>query len=194
MRGRRAPLCRVGRSNEPAKAAGAAVVGRASGFLETEACTPHDLAALLGCYVGSDEPPKPSRAKQEPNDLTVRFGEGQDSGNSPLNCTLGRDLGERFVDDALETQCTVVQIVAPVGALIALAKIFVGDIEGDEDRQSEQVARWRGVGGGSHLLIDVSRELGDVPFIEPTANWIALAPDLDSHHAAHGRVSCFREP
>jgi hypothetical protein len=34
-----APLCRVGRSNEPAKAGGPAVIGRASGFLGSEACT-----------------------------------------------------------------------------------------------------------------------------------------------------------
>ena len=38
-RGNSAPLCRVGRSNEPAKAGGTAVVGRVSGFLTTEACT-----------------------------------------------------------------------------------------------------------------------------------------------------------
>src|SRR6185436_19444035 len=35
----KAPLCRVGRSNEPAKAGGPAVIGRASGFLGSEACT-----------------------------------------------------------------------------------------------------------------------------------------------------------
>ncbi len=42
-----APLCRVGRSSEPAKAGGAAVIGRASGFLGTEACTTRGLAARL---------------------------------------------------------------------------------------------------------------------------------------------------
>ena len=58
-----APLCRVGRSSEPAKAGGTAVIGRASGFLTTEACTTRDLAAHLGCYVGSDEPPKTITSK-----------------------------------------------------------------------------------------------------------------------------------
>ena len=78
--GVRAPLCRVGRSNEPAKAGGAAVVGRASGFLETEACTTRDLAARLGCYVGSDEPPKPSRAKQEPRSYCALRGGSRQGG------------------------------------------------------------------------------------------------------------------
>ena len=53
----------MGRSNEPAKAGGTAVIGRASGFLATEACTTRDLAARLGCYVGSDEPPKTITSK-----------------------------------------------------------------------------------------------------------------------------------
>ncbi len=43
----KAPLCRVGRSSEPAKAGGAAVIGRASGFLSSEACTTRDPAAHL---------------------------------------------------------------------------------------------------------------------------------------------------
>ena len=47
-RSEKAPLCRVGRSNEPAKAGGAAVIGRASGFLGSEACTTRDPAAHLG--------------------------------------------------------------------------------------------------------------------------------------------------
>ena len=72
-----APLCRVGRSNEPAKAGGAAVIGRASGFLETEACTTRDLAAHLGVTLAQTSLRKPSRAKQELEDLTVRPGAGQ---------------------------------------------------------------------------------------------------------------------
>ena len=75
-----APLCRVGRSNEPAKAGGAAVIGRASGFLETEACTTRDLAARLVVTLAQTSLRKPSRAKQEPDDLTVRPGEGQERG------------------------------------------------------------------------------------------------------------------
>jgi hypothetical protein len=77
--GRIAPLCRVGRSNEPAKAGGAAVVGRASGFLETEACTTRDLAARLGFTLAQTSLRKPSRAKQERDDLIVRPREGQGS-------------------------------------------------------------------------------------------------------------------
>src|SRR5688500_13604109 len=45
---RKAPLGRVWRSNEPAKAGGAAIYSRASGFLGSEACTTRDLAAHLG--------------------------------------------------------------------------------------------------------------------------------------------------
>src|ERR1700752_4515321 len=123
MRGRRAPLCRVGRSNEPAKAGGAAVVGRASGFLETEACTTRNLAARLGFTLAQTSLRKPSRAKQEPDDLTVRLWEGQDTPagdtnrrdtacNRVSNGSFGSDLGERFVDDALEADGTFVQIVA----------------------------------------------------------------------------------
>src|SRR5262245_59783563 len=66
-RNRKAPLCRVGRSNEPAKAGGAAVIGCASGFLETEACTTRNLAALLGVALAQTSLRQPSRAKQEPN-------------------------------------------------------------------------------------------------------------------------------
>jgi hypothetical protein len=73
-----APLCRVGRSNEPAKAGGAAVIGRASGFLETEACTTRDLAARLVVTLAQTSLRKPSRAKQEPDDLTVRPLGGQE--------------------------------------------------------------------------------------------------------------------
>src|SRR6185369_11743306 len=65
-RNRKAPLCRVGRSNEPAKAGGAAVIGCASGFLETEACTTRNLAALLGVALAQTSLRQPSRAKQEP--------------------------------------------------------------------------------------------------------------------------------
>src|SRR5262245_55812855 len=176
MKGRRAPLCRVGRSNEPAKAGGAAVVGRASGFLETEACTPRDLAARLGCYVGSDEPPKPSRAKQEPHDLTVRPWEGQGtprvfsggetsilvtaSNGVKLHRALGRHLCESLVDETFETDRTVVQIVGGNGRLVTLTKVFVGDVEGHENGEPEHVARRRCIGRGPHLLIDVSGKLG----------------------------------
>lgn len=85
---RKAPLCRVGRSNEPAKAGGAAVVGRASGFLETEACTTRDLAARLGFTLAQTSLRKPSRAKQELADLTVRPRKGQDTA---LNCLFRGD-------------------------------------------------------------------------------------------------------
>ena len=106
---RKAPLCRVGRSNEPAKAGGAAVIGRASGFLETEACTTRDLAARLGFTLAQTSLRKPSRAKQELADLSVRPGEGQDTA---LNCLFRGDLCEGFVEDALESHGTLVQIVA----------------------------------------------------------------------------------
>src|SRR5215510_11425890 len=82
---RSAPLCRVGGSNEPAKAGGAAVIDRASGFLVAEACTTRNLAARLGENIGSDEPPKPSRAKQVLGDLSPhpRGGQGIDrTGNA----------------------------------------------------------------------------------------------------------------
>ena len=61
----RCPLCRVGRSNEPAKAGGATVISRASGFLATEACTTRDLAARLGFTLAQTSLRKPSRAKQD---------------------------------------------------------------------------------------------------------------------------------
>src|SRR4029453_4178267 len=146
MEGRRtAPLCRVGRSNEPAKAGGAAVVGRASGFLETEACTTRDLAARLGCCVGSDEPPKPSRAKQERHDLTVRPEEGQDARTlgraAGSNRSFRSDLREGFVNDALEADCTFVQIVGRYRQLVALTEELVGDVEGNQDGETEHVAR-----------------------------------------------------
>src|SRR5262245_21277377 len=67
-RNKKAPLCRVGRSNEPAKAGGAAVIGCASGFLETEACTTRNLAALLGVALAQTSLRQPSRAKQEPSE------------------------------------------------------------------------------------------------------------------------------
>src|SRR5689334_5019770 len=73
----KAPLCRVGRSNEPAKAGGAAVIGRASGFLGSEACTTPDPAAHLDGTLAQTSLRKPSRAKQELRDLSVRGDEGQ---------------------------------------------------------------------------------------------------------------------
>src|SRR4030095_3468488 len=104
-----------------------------------EACTPRDLAARLGCYVGSDEPPNPSRAKQEPYDLTVRPWEGQGasrlfSGGEisilvaarngvKLHRALGRHLCESFVDETFETDRTVVQIVGGDRLLVTLTKV-----------------------------------------------------------------------
>src|SRR6185295_5425670 len=77
----KAPLCRVGRSNEPAKAGGAAVIGRASGFLGSEACTTHDPAAHFDGTLAQTSLRKPSRAKQELRDPNVREDEGQ--GDAP---------------------------------------------------------------------------------------------------------------
>ena len=64
-RGNSAPLCRVGRSNEPAKAGGAAVVGRVSGFLTTEACTHATSRLAWVMTLAQTSLRKPSRAKQE---------------------------------------------------------------------------------------------------------------------------------
>ena len=49
----------------------------------------------------------------------------------------------------------------------------------------EHVAVGRRVDGGAHLLVDVGRELGDVPLVERAADRIALSGDLDGDHAAH---------
>src|SRR5205085_7439130 len=70
----RCPLCRVGRSSEPAKAAGATIFSRASGFLASEACTTRDLAARLGFTLAQTSLRKPSRAKQDLGILTCGQG------------------------------------------------------------------------------------------------------------------------
>src|SRR5688572_1294374 len=75
----KAPLCRVGRSNEPAKAGGPAVIGRASGFLGSEACTTPGPADHFDGTLAQTSLRKPSRAKQELPDLNVGRGEGQGS-------------------------------------------------------------------------------------------------------------------
>src|SRR5262249_61021677 len=72
-------LCRLGRSYEPAKAGGATVISRASGFLGTEACTTRDLAARLGFTLAQTSLRKPSRAKQDLGDLSVGSEEVQDA-------------------------------------------------------------------------------------------------------------------
>jgi hypothetical protein len=102
-----APLCRVGRSNEPAKAGGAAVIDRASGFLETEACTTRDLAARLVVTLAQTSLRKPSRAKQEPDDLTVRplGGQGEEgSARPPVWRRPGRGLRRRSARDELHVR------------------------------------------------------------------------------------------
>jgi hypothetical protein len=62
----------------------------------------------LGCYIGSDEPPKPSRAKQKLKDLNVRFR----GGSRRADGLLGGDLSEDLVDELFETQGPVVQFAA----------------------------------------------------------------------------------
>ena len=52
-------------------AGGTAVIGRASGFLNTEACTTHGLAIRLVVTLAQTSLRKPSRAKQELRDLNV---------------------------------------------------------------------------------------------------------------------------
>ena len=63
------------------------------------------------------------------DDLTVPPGVGQ---YVALNCSFRGHLCERLVDDALETKGTIVQIVVGDRLLIALAEIFVGDVERHE--------------------------------------------------------------
>jgi hypothetical protein len=58
-------------------AGGTAVVGRASGFLNTEACTTHGLAIHLVVTLAQTSLRKPSRAKQELTNLSVTPGGGQ---------------------------------------------------------------------------------------------------------------------
>ena len=55
-------------------AGGTAVIGRASGFLNTEACTTHGLAIRLVVTLAQTSLRKPSRAKQELSDLSVQPG------------------------------------------------------------------------------------------------------------------------
>ena len=106
-----------------------------------------------------------------------------------LNCPFRGDLRERFVNNALEANGTLVQIVARERLRIALAKIFIGDVEGDEDGETEHVTGRSCVGRSPHLLVDIGGELGDISFIEHAADRVALAPDLDGHDTAHSRVS-----
>ena len=94
---------------------------------------------------------------------------------------------ERFVDDALETYGALVEVSAGLALrlllLIALTEELVGDIERNEHGEPEHVARRRRIGRRSHLLVDVGRELGDVPLVQRAANRITLARDFDSDHA-----------
>jgi len=55
-------------------AGGTAVIGRASGFLTTEACTTRGLAARLGFTLAQTSLRKPSRAKQDLGILTCGQG------------------------------------------------------------------------------------------------------------------------
>jgi hypothetical protein len=62
----------------------------------------------LGCYIGSDEPPKPSRAKQKLGDLNVWFRRGSRRADS-LFCI---DLRENLVHELLQAQGAIVQLAA----------------------------------------------------------------------------------
>src|SRR5688500_14868434 len=90
----------------------------------------------LGCYIGSDEPPKPSRAKQTLEDLNVWLRRGSRRADG-LFCT---DLRENLVDELLQAQGAVVQLAAGRGLLLPRTEVFVRDVEGHQDGQTEQIA------------------------------------------------------
>src|SRR5687768_18228078 len=79
----KAPLCRVGRSNEPARAGGAAVIGRASGFLGSEACTTHDPAARFDETLAQTSLRNHHEQSRSLKDLNVGAGSGQGIAPSP---------------------------------------------------------------------------------------------------------------
>src|SRR5215204_4271541 len=141
----KAPLCRVGRSNEPAKAGGAAVIGRASGFLETEACTTRNLAAHFGLTLAQTSLRKPSRAKQELKESyrAIRGG-STDRQRLFLDGFFDGDLRERFVDNTLESCGPFVEFASwRMDLTVAFTEELVGDIQRDKHSQAEHVTRWR---------------------------------------------------
>ena len=118
-------------------------------------------------------------------------GEGQgDSEAVPLTSFCFSDLREHLVDDLLEPNRALMDLAVGVGVIGAGAEALVRQVEGDEDRQAEHVARRRRVGGGAHLLVDVGRQLGDVALLELAADRIALAGDFDRDDAAQIASSC----
>src|SRR4051794_1090088 len=90
----------------------------------------------LDCYIGSDEPPKPSRAKQKLEDLNVSFG----GGSRRADRLVGRDLRQHLVHELLESQGAIIQLAARGGLEFARPKVFVRDIEGDQEGETEQIA------------------------------------------------------
>ena len=89
------------------------------------------------------------------------------------------------VDETLETDCTFRQFSPARRLLGARSKELVSDVEGDENREAERIARGRHVGRGAHLLLDVRGKSGDVPVIEGAADRVLLPCDFDEHHSCH---------
>src|SRR6185503_17262252 len=176
-----APLCRVGRSSEPAKAGGTAVIGRASGFLATEACTTRDLAAHLGCYVGSDEPPKTITSKAGALRILARH-----PGAVKLSKLLKIKIlqAQRLVNELFELKGPLVEF--PLGGRLRLPRpeVFVGEVQGDEDCEAEGIGGWRRFGDRPHFLVHVCGELDDIGRLQPAPDRVPLPGNVDCDDAA----------
>ena len=100
------------------------------------------------------------------------------------------DLRKNLVDDSLELEGPLMDLPVGVGLVGSRAETLIREVEGDQQRQAEHVARGSAVGRRTHFLVDVRRQLRDVALFEVAAYRIPLTGDFDGDDAAQIASSC----
>ena len=99
-------------------------------------------------------------------------------------------LRENLIDDPLEPDGPLVNLAVGVGLVGTGAEALVREVQRNQHREPEHIARRRGVGGGAHLPVDIGRQLRDVALLEVAADRIPLAGNFDGDDAAQIASSC----
>lgn len=159
-------------------------MSRARGFLNTEACTTRDLAARLELTLAQPSLRKNHHEQSRgPADLSVcRQAESRQTRPTHV---MG-DVGQRGVDELLETQCSRLHGLIGCGPQLLGSKDLVREIERHQHRKPEDVAGRRRVDGKPHLAFDVRRQLVHVVRIEIAPDRVLLTGDLDGDDAGVG--------
>ena len=86
---------------------------------------------------------------------------------------------EESIEHPLKLSSPFSQLPVPDAGGLSTPEELVRDVQGDEHRETDGVARRRHVGDGAHFLVDVAGQPHDVRRVEGRADGIAQAANLD---------------